>query len=133
MSVLNGYYQPAETIDMQVTVTNINTLKGSVKLSFFNNPKTYLKRGKEYKTFSQNATSESMTFYVKGIKKGDYAIAIYQDVNSDNKCNLNIVGKPVEPYGFSNNFKLKFAKPSFEELKITANKDMSITISLIEK
>jgi uncharacterized protein (DUF2141 family) len=121
-----------ETVDLKIVVTNINTLKGTIEMGVFNNPKTFLKQGKEYKVYSQKVSSDSVIFLLKGYKKDDYAISLYHDVNSDNECNLNFFGIPVEPYGFSRNFRPKLSKPSFNDCKITAYQDMSVNISLID-
>ena len=132
LGVFSGYYQPTETIDIKVTVTNINTLKGRIELGVFNDSKTFLRRGREYQVFSQEVTSNSMIFYLRNLDKGNYAISTYHDINLDKKCNLNILGRPTEPYGFSNNVKLKLFPPSFDNCKIMVDGDMSITIKLID-
>ncbi len=121
-----------ETADIQIVVTNINTLKGSVEVGVFNKPKWFLRKGKEYKTYSQKVTSDTMVIVLKGLKKDDYAISLYHDVNSDSECNLNFLGIPVEPYGFSRNFKPKLSKPSFNDCKINTSQKMPIFIGLLD-
>ena len=121
-----------EGVDLKVVVTNINTQKGSIELGIFNNSKAFLKKGKEYKFYSQEVSSDTVIFFLKDYKKDDYAISLYHDVNSDNKCNLNFFGIPVEPYGFSRNFKPKFSKPTFNDCKITVSQDKAINIALID-
>ena len=121
-----------ETADVQLMVTNINTLKGSIEVGVFNKPKTFLRKGKEYKTYSQKVTNDTMVFQLKGLKKDDYAISIYHDVNSDSECNLNFLGIPIEPYGFSRNFKPKLSKPSFNDCKINTSQEMPIIIGLLD-
>ena len=121
-----------ETADMQIVVTNINKQSGTIELGVFNKPKSFLRKGKEYKTYSQKVTSDTMVFNLKGLKKDDYAISIYHDVNSDNECNLNFLGIPVEPYGFSRNFKPKLSKPSFDDCKINTSQKMPIFIALLQ-
>ena len=126
-----GDYQHTDTVDLKILVTNINTLKGSIELGVFNNSKTFLKKGGEYKTYSQKVTGDTIIFYLNGLKKDDYAITIYHDINSDNKCNMSFWGIPSEPYGFSRNFKPKYSKPSFDDCKINTCGTLPITISLI--
>jgi uncharacterized protein (DUF2141 family) len=50
---------------------------------------------------------------------GDYAFFIYDDVNGNGKLDKTWVGFPDEPYAFSNNVKLHFAKPRFSDLRFT--------------
>ena len=74
--------------------------------------------------------NNTVEFTFKDVPKGDYAISIYHDVNADKECNMNFIGIPKEPYGFSNNFRPKFAKPTFNDCKIELSTDKSITIKL---
>lgn len=95
-------------VDLKIVVTNINTLEGSIELEIFNKPKSFLKKGKEYKFYSQKVSSDTMIFLLTGLKKDNYAISIYHDINSDNKCNMNFFGISLEPYGFSKNLNRNF-------------------------
>ena len=131
-SVFCGDSLQTETVDLQIMVTNIHTLKGTIEMGVFNNPKSFLKKGREYKTYSQKVTNDTMTFLLNGFEKDNYAISLYHDVNSDHECNLGFLGIPVEPYGFSKNFKPKFSKPSFDNCKINASQNMPIFIRLID-
>lgn len=121
-----------ETFDLEIMVTNINTPEGSIEMGVFNSPKTFLRIGKEYKTYSQKVENETVIFLLKDIKKGDYAISIYHDVNSDHKCNLGFLGIPEEPYGFSKNFRPILSKPTFNDCKINANQIGPVIIRLID-
>ena len=120
----------AEKFDLKITVTNVKTQKGSVEVGIFNNEKSFLLKGKEYRTGSKVVTNDTIVFVLKDLTQDDYAISLYQDINSDKKCNLNFIGIPTEPYGFSNNFRPKFAKPTFNDCKIELSTDKSITIKL---
>jgi uncharacterized protein (DUF2141 family) len=62
---------------------------------------------------------------------GDYAVSTYQDLNNNGKLDRYFIGKPKEPYGFSNNVK-PFGPPSFDDckFKITSS-SKTISISLI--
>ena len=132
LGVIFGDSQQKDSVDLKILVTNISTLKGSIELGVFNNPKTFLKKGEEYKTYSQKVTNDTIIFFLNDFKKDNYAISIYHDINSDNVCNLSFWGIPVEPYGFSKNFKPKYSKPSFDNCKINAIQNMSIGIKLID-
>lgn len=127
-----GNPQPRETVDLQIVITNISSVKGNIEMGIFKDPNTFLEKGKEYKTYTKKVINDSLIFVVNDVPKGDYSISVYHDKNSDKKCNLNFLGIPVEPYGFSKNFKPKFSKPKFDDCKINADKNMSILIKLTE-
>jgi uncharacterized protein (DUF2141 family) len=48
---------------------------------------------------------------------GEYAIAVFVDLNGNGKMDKNFLGIPKEQYGFSNNVMGRMAAPSFEQAK----------------
>lgn len=131
-STLLGFNQPPETYDLKVVVSNVNTLKGNIKFGIFNSSNTFLNKGEEVKAYSKKVTSSTVTFYLKDLQKNDYAIAIYHDINMDNKCNLSWLFRPIEPYAFSNNIKLSFFKPSWADCKFRMDKNKTLYIKLVD-
>ncbi|WP_026063317.1 DUF2141 domain-containing protein [Pedobacter arcticus] len=128
---LHIYAQNPNTHDLKITVTNIKKLKGNIKLGIFNTENSFLIAGKEYKSVSKKVTDNEVILTLTDLPKGAYAISLFQDVNTDNTCNLNFLGIPIEPYAFSNNFKPKFSKPKFNDCDIYLAKDQAISIKLI--
>lgn len=63
---------------------------------------------------------------------GEYAIAIYQDINGNKKLDTNLFGYPKEPFGFSNNIKPKLSAPGFADCRITLNANKRITINTLD-
>lgn len=94
--------------------------------SKFPSPKGQLK---EYK-FVPN--SKAYTVKIPNLKFGTYAIAMYQDENSNGKIDKNFIGIPTEGFGFSNNYKPKVKAPDFKDCKfVYSEKSNSITVSMI--
>jgi len=127
-----SYSQQSELIDLKITITNIKDVKGNMIIKLFNNPDSFPRKGKPYKVYSEKVKTNIVSVVLKDLKKGEYAISLYHDVNSDNECNMNFLGIPTESFGFSRNFKPKLSGPSFEDCYIDANQDMSIKIELID-
>ena len=55
------------------------------------------------------------TITIKNLKQGKYAVRYYHDENVNGNMETNLVGKPTEGYGFSNNVTGKFGPPPFEK------------------
>ncbi len=127
-----SFVNPVERVDLKITITNIKAQKGSILLGIFSSSETFLKKGKAFKGVTKSVTGDTMVFILKDLPKGDYAVSLFHDVNADQKCNLNFIGIPIEPYGFSRNFKPRMSKPSFSDCKISLNSNMSTTIKLID-
>ena len=117
---------------LTVEINNINKIKGSVKVAVFNTDKNFLEKDSAIRNYSLNVDSSSKKIVIDDLPKGVYAIAIYHDVNSDDVCNLNFIGIPKEPYGFSNNFRPKFSAPKFADCKISLVKNQTINIKLVD-
>ena len=116
--------------DLTVKIPNIPCLKGHMQIGLYNNSKDFPKVGKEHKRFYFKVTNWKMTYTIKNLPKGKYAVAIFYDKNSDKVCNRNFVGIPSEKYGFSNGIKPVLSAPSFKDAQIILNKDLVIEIKL---
>ena len=93
----------------------------------FPDPKDQLK---EYR-FTPHG--KNLTAKITNLEFGQYAIAIYQDVNSNGKIDKNLIGIPTEPYAFSNNFKPTVRAPKFDNCKFEyATDNCSITMNMIK-
>lgn len=108
-----------ETVQFNLLVDGLNNSKGNLMVAIYDNsqafpshPEMAIKLGKI------KAMEGSMGIGFPEFTPGIYAIAIFQDENENGKLDTNIVGMPKEPFGFSNNPKINFRAPTFEEAKI---------------
>jgi uncharacterized protein (DUF2141 family) len=63
--------------------------------------------------------SQTVTWRINDVPYGDYGVAVFHDENSNGKMDKNVLGIPLEPYGFSNNVRITFGPPKWEEAKFT--------------
>ena len=86
--------------------------------------------GKEKVLFQgQNPVKDnSCLFSFNNLTPGKYAVRYYHDENMNGKMETNLVGKPTEGYGFSNNVIGKFGPPPFEKWLIEINDDKKIVL-----
>ena len=68
------------------------------------------------KTLPAVSGTTKLTF--SGLEPGSYGIALFQDLNGNEKLDRNLLGAPIEPFGFSNNPVIGFAAPTFEEFVV---------------
>ncbi len=121
----------SQTFNLSITVKNIEKVKGNIIISVYNKPEKFLQKDEAFKTLSVKVGKTTETCVFKDLPKGEYAIALFHDKNSDGKCNRNFLGIPKEGYGFSKNIKPSISAPIFEDCKIELNKNKTITIELI--
>ena len=129
--ILFTLLNPTEPPQLTIKISNIQSMKGEIKVGIFSTEAAFLKEGKALKNYSIKAEKTSLSFTVADLPKGEYAISMYHDENSDQKMNTNFIGIPKEPYGFSNNVKPKMSAPKFKECKFNFQENTTLNIKLI--
>jgi uncharacterized protein (DUF2141 family) len=122
----------AQVSIITVNITQIDIKKGGkVKIGIFTS-NGFPVVGKEVFGSDLEAKNSSASIVFKDIPAGKFAIAVFQDVNTDGILDLNFLGIPNEPYGFSKNKFGKFGPPDFEDasFEVKENNPISLTINL---
>ncbi len=104
----------ATGIQIEISVQNIDAGRGQIVADLHDSdPAHFLKRfiGKVFVP----ANAPIVKFCMTVSAPGDYAIALYQDKNSDRRLDKGALGIPSEPIGFSNNPRIKLAPPSYQQ------------------
>ncbi len=102
-----------------VKVTNIKQAKGTMRVAFYKKGSGFPKEGSI--TFAKEtkvSKAGELTLKFTDIPYGEYAIAVFQDKNQNQKIDKNLIGYPTEPFGFSKNFKPRFSAPEFKDCNV---------------
>ncbi len=112
-----------KTGDLTVIITGCDNNEGNVQIALYNSEESYSSKQDEtvFKSETIPVENRGVTWIVKNISFGDYAIKTFHDENSDSLINKNLLGIPTESYGFSNNAKARFAQPAFSKAKFLFN------------
>jgi uncharacterized protein (DUF2141 family) len=70
-----------------------------------------------YQRVSIAVTADKVMYTFSDVPSGEYALAVYHDVNGNKEFDKNVLGIPQEDYAFSNNASSPFGPPSFEKAK----------------
>ncbi|MBF9142549.1 DUF2141 domain-containing protein [Hymenobacter properus] len=116
-SLLSAPPAPNELQAVTVTVTSLVSTTAAVKLYFYNTREGFLKSGKWAFSKSVKPGGKSEFTLPVELPQGDWAVAITQDLNNNDKIDKNFLGIPTEPYAFSNNVRPTVAAPDFNECK----------------
>jgi uncharacterized protein (DUF2141 family) len=65
------------------------------------------------------AASGKLSVLLKDLPDGPLALTLFQDANANGRMDMNPMGIPTEPYGFSNNAAGSFGPPKFEQAVMT--------------
>jgi uncharacterized protein (DUF2141 family) len=110
--------QSAGHATLILKVIGLRSEKGQVKIAVFNSSEIWLGEHPTYST-TINVDGQSVTWKINDVPYGDYGVAVLHDENSNGKMDKNFLGIPVEPYGFSNNVRITFGPPKWENSKFT--------------
>ena len=121
-------YAQTGTVDVKVTQIDVKE-GGKIKIGIYDS-KGFPSLGKEVDGIDIEVKETSATYVFKNVPAGKYAIAVFQDINVDDKLNNNMFGAPKEPYGFSNNKYGMFGPPNFEDVSFDVKEDTSISLTI---
>ncbi len=118
--------------ELVIKILNIEEKIGSLHFAIYDNPKNFPEEeGKKIgfkKTVSDIINDEVI---INNLEESKYAVAIYHDENDNNRFDT-ILAIPQEKFGFSNDAKVFFGPPSFDEASfyLKKNERLKIEISL---
>lgn len=109
----------AHAADVEITVNGVHEVRGKLKIGIYNNPTDFASPDKALEASPEIMITEPgpVTIVVPDLEPGVYAVAVIWDWN-DNDVLDHRAGPfeiPTEPYAFSNNPKLRFGPPKFED------------------
>lgn len=112
---------PAQPRSLNLLITGVRANQGPVKIALFTEAKSFPERESATTTMSVDANHPTVETTIPFMKR--FAVAIYQDLNSDGQLNRNRYGIPMEPYAFSNNVKGTRGPPSFSQAVVEVKTD----------
>ncbi|OBX23665.1 MULTISPECIES: DUF2141 domain-containing protein [Bizionia] len=130
-SIIFGFLS-TDAPKLTINIQNIEKIQGHIIIGIYNAEEGFLEKDSEIKHYKLTVKENVESLVIDDLPKGDYAISMYHDENSDGICNLNFIGIPKEPYGFSNNFKPKFSAPKFVDCKFSLIEDQVMNIKLVD-
>lgn len=80
------------------------------------------------KTMSMSAGTSRLSF--TGLAPGRYALRAFADENGNGKLDVNLMGMPIERYGFLNDAKGSFGPPTFDAASLVLDGDVNALIHL---
>jgi uncharacterized protein (DUF2141 family) len=107
LNLISNFSYSQFNLDVEITEIRNNT--GNIMFQLFDeNEKVLMQEMSPVKDLKCSIS-------VRNLKPGKYAVRYFHDENLNGKMETNMVGKPTEGYGFSNNVVSNRAMPLFEE------------------
>ncbi|MFO7810007.1 MAG: DUF2141 domain-containing protein [Candidatus Delongbacteria bacterium] len=105
-------------VEVTVKVEGFKSNKGYCRLLVYENEKGFPEDPDTSILISSLEIKDKRTEFSFMIPPGTYAISILHDENSNEKLDKTWYGKPKEGFGISNNPKIWFGPPKFEEAAV---------------
>jgi uncharacterized protein (DUF2141 family) len=124
-------FNPNESskVELSLRISNISNEKSNIMVAIFDNPDHFLTE-KVYLAKKVSVSDLTETLLLIDVEPGNYAIAIYQDLNANGELDKNFFMIPSEPYGFSNNYRPVFKGPEWSDVVFEAIEDQLIEVEL---
>lgn len=112
---------------LTVRISDLESNEGCLRLAVYDRGNFLVKDQEVYtKMFYLEKAGQNLVVEVRDLTFGDYAVAIFHDINDNGKLDTNFLGIPTEPYAFSNNPGVKWRSPSYEETRFEFSKDQQV-------
>lgn len=123
--ILSLFFNPSNHT-LSVKVSNLKNTDAPIYMAVYKSPSDFLNNEKMYSGAKLEPKGSKEPVLKVELPEGQYALAIFQDINENGKLDTNILGIPKEPYGFSKNFRPVFSAPAFEDCAIDVRSDSGI-------
>ncbi|NOX82902.1 MAG: DUF2141 domain-containing protein [Alphaproteobacteria bacterium] len=129
INLFSVYADPA--IPVVAIQTTFDVVPGkAIRLAVYDSEEAFLENARAKHQAPVDARGLAI-LPLAGLEAGEYAFAVYLDLNGDGKLNRGkFLGRPKEPVAFSNGAKAKLRKPRFDEAKVTVEPGSVVVITL---
>ncbi|MCF8247378.1 MAG: DUF2141 domain-containing protein [Saprospiraceae bacterium] len=109
----------------------IEKVGGTVRLALYSRPSEFMVEEKAILYNFKADKKGKLEATIENLPVGSYAFAVFFDENNNKKLDKNLVGVPMEPYGFSKEPPSKWRLPNWEEVKFEVSAStISLDVSL---
>jgi uncharacterized protein (DUF2141 family) len=125
-----GAAPPPDAVSLTVALSGLRSHAGLVRICVSHQEQPFPAcRGSDDGLLTVVPASQAEAV-IPNLQPGRYAVAVIHDENGNGKLDTNVLGMPVEGFGFSNNPRIGFGPPRFAAAALTlaAPEDTGIRI-----
>lgn len=123
--------QGARAADMELEVQGVTEDQGQILVSVFAEAKDWLRKPVLVaKAVATERKDGKVLIQLRDLPEGNLALNVTYDVNGNGRLDMNAMGMPTEPYGFSNNAVGMFGPPAFDKAQFTVKAGTRIVVQL---
>lgn len=118
------------TSTITLMIDGVNEPVGEIRIAIFDSKNGYLENPSLAEIVPVSQTK--IEWQIGNLAYGQYAVAVYHDKNKNGKLDTNMLGIPLEEYGFSNNARGRFGPASWSQAKFTVNERTAVQHILLQ-
>ncbi|MGB3618748.1 MAG: DUF2141 domain-containing protein [Catalinimonas sp.] len=115
---------------LTLSISGLETQKGKVYVAIYNQAEGWLESETSFKRGIFATSGDPTQIKFEDVPAGTYAVSLYHDENGNGEMDSNLVGVPKEGYGFSQNPKITFSAPDFDECAFEHSGAQTLNIKL---
>ena len=115
LAPVSAFADPLATLIIKVE--KVSSRGGDLRVALYDAQNYPLDKGDTIADVVVPAKTGETIVTLTGIKPGEYAVKMFQDVNRNGEFDMNWIGWPLEKFGFSNDAHPAFSEPSFDATK----------------
>ncbi|PPJ43090.1 MULTISPECIES: DUF2141 domain-containing protein [unclassified Pseudoxanthomonas] len=116
LSALLAATAGAQAAELTVVLQDVRAQTGLIKVALVDSQAGWDGKAAPVQATGAPPSGDQATFVFKDLKPGAYAVLITHDENGNGQLDTNMMGMPVEGYGFSNNPRV-MRKPTWDEAR----------------
>ncbi len=117
--------------EIRLVIEGFDNAVGLVTVDLYVNDNAgFLKRAGRVAQRRAAAKSPFTKLCIRAPEPGQYAIAVYHDKNANKTFDKNAFGLPAEPWGISNNPKIRFGPPHVDEALFPVDADAGAEVAI---
>ena len=118
--------------DLTVKVGGLKNSAGSIRIALHDGEAGFPNKRAPFAAQARKSSQGGVRFVFTDLEPGSYAVSLFHDDNGNGKRDVNLVGLPIEGYGFSNNATGTFGPASFADARFempAADLKIAVTVS----
>lgn len=120
----------AQALTLTVEFTDARSTQGSVNAALYSSDSTWLQTAQAAQIDKTDAAGDKTVLVFRNLEPGRYAISAYHDENGNGKLDTNVVGLPVERFGFTRDARGHMGPPAFGDAAVDLQADTTLRITL---
>ncbi len=102
---------------LDIEISNIRNQKGVILLSVYTAPSQYpYNPARTYEVKKDSLAKGMVHTTITDLSPGHYGLCLLDDENGSGEMENNLIGIPLEGYGFANNVKPFLKRPDYERI-----------------